>query len=182
MSDFRNLLESGIEINGVYQRYIPVMCYLDIPIKIIIKKLELMDKSNDFFKFLNRESPVIIEWLESNPDNNFEIQDYIDFLQTHLQTTRDFVRFALDIFPGVYAKNPAKDIEIIGLDEDYIEWYNDLVSYIDLDMDSISTDIDLRTIPSSQVRPTLKWEEDLDENIKTIFVKTSFQIGTKMLG
>ena len=54
MTDFTKQLESGIEVNGVYQRVIPVICYIYIPIKMVIKKLELIDnKSNNFFEFLN---------------------------------------------------------------------------------------------------------------------------------
>jgi len=105
MTDFTKLLESGIEVNGVYQRVIPIICYIDIPIQMIIKKLELMDnKSNKFFEFLNSTSPVITNWIKSNPNETFKISNYINFLQTHSTTTRDFIRFALNSFPGIYVK------------------------------------------------------------------------------
>lgn len=177
MTDIIKQLESGIEINGVYQRIIEVLCYIDIPIQVIISKLELVNnKENDFFEFLNYRSPVIIKWIESNSDKTLEIQDYINFLQNHSETTRDFVRFALNIVSGMYIKIPTKDEEFIGLDEDYIKSYNDIVSRFDLVMEPISTSVDLRKIPSNQVRPTLKWSERPDESIKTIFIQTSFKL------
>lgn len=179
MSDLTKLLESGIEINGVYQRVIPVLCYIDIPIQIVINKLESIDnKTNKFFEFLNFCSPVIVDWIDSNSNKTFEISDYIKFLQTHLETTRDFMRFALREVPGIYVKKSSINEEFIGLDEDYIKGYNYLVSEFDLVMKQIPINVDLRTIPSNQVRPKLIWS-DHDENIKTIFVQTSFQIGAK---
>ena len=177
MTNFIKQLESGIEINGIYQKVIPIYCYIDIPIEIVINKLKLVDnKKNKFFKFLKSSSPVIIDWIKTNSDKTFKIVDYINFLQTHLETTRDFVRFALGVFPGIYVKISAKNEEFIGLDEDYIELYNNLASNFDLVMEPISVSSDLRTIPSNKVRPTLKWSEKTDESIKTIFVQTSFQI------
>ena len=175
MTDFTKQLESGIEVNGVYQRVIPVICYIYIPIKMVIKKLELIDnKSNNFFEFLNSTSPVITNWIKSNPNETFKISNYINFLQTHLETTRDFIRFALNSFPGIYVKISDKNDEFIGLDEDYIKDYEKLVLQFDLEMDNIPVNIDLRSIPSNQVRPTLKWSEKVDESIKTMFCQTSF--------
>ncbi len=174
MTDFQQL-ESGIEINGVYQRVVDVFCYIDIPIPTVIGKLELIDKENNFFKFINSCSPVIIGWLKSNPDKTFEIPDYINFLQTHMETTRDFVRFGLSSVQGIYVKISKINEEFIGLDENYIEWYNRLVSDFDLVMEPIPVGTDLRVIPSTQIRPTLKWSEKTDESIKTIFAQTSFQ-------
>lgn len=176
MTDFIKQLELGSESNGVYQRFIPVFCYIDIPIQVVINKLELIP--NKFKNLLDCQSGVIIEWIKSNPDKNFEILDYINFLQTHSQTTRDFIRFSLSSIPGIYVKNSDNNEEFIGLDEDYIKWYNDFASDFDLYMESIQTNIDLRTIPSSKVRPTLKWIEKPYENIKTIFFQTSFHIET----
>lgn len=177
MTDFEKQLKSGIEINEVYQRVISVYCYIDIPIQIVIDKLETSNnKTNKFFKFLNSKSPVIIEWIKSNQDKTFEIEDYVNFLQIHSKTTRDFVRFGLSSLKGIYVKISSNDEEFIGLDEDYIKWYNDLVSEFDLVMEPILVDTDLRTIPSTQIRPIIKWKENPEESIKTIFVKTSFQI------
>jgi len=69
MADLYKQLESGIEYNGKYQRIIPILLYIDIPIQIVINKLELVDnKANKFFKFLNSSSPIIINWTKSNPD------------------------------------------------------------------------------------------------------------------
>jgi len=173
MTDLIKQLESGIEVNGVYQQVIPIICYIDIPIQMIIKKLELMDnKSNEFFEFLNSRSPVITNWIKSNPNETFTISNYINFLQTHLATTRDFIRFGLNSVPGIYVKNSDKNDEFIALDEDYIKNYEELVLEFDLEMDKIPVSIDLRSIPSNKVRPTLKWSEKADESIKTIFCQT----------
>ena len=51
MTDFTKQLESGIEVNGVYQRVIPVICYIDIPIQMVIKKLELYPFQRFFVPF-----------------------------------------------------------------------------------------------------------------------------------
>ena len=91
-----------------------------------------------------------------------------------MATTRDFIRFALNSFPGIYVKISDKNDEFIGLDEDYIKDYEKLVLQFDLEMDNIPVNIDLRSIPSNQVRPTLKWSEKVDESIKTMFCQTSF--------
>lgn len=159
MEDFEKQLESGIESNGVYQRVIPIYCYIDIPIGIVIKKLELVDnKSNKFVEFLNSKGIAIYEWIKSNPDKTFELTDYINFLQTHLETTRDFVRFGLASLKGIYVKisNGTTNDEFFGLGEDYIKWYDDLALEYDLVMEPIPVGTDLRTIPSTQIRPTLK--------------------------
>lgn len=174
MTDFEKQLETGIESNGVYQRVIPVYCYIDIPIGIIIKKLELSDnKSNKFVKFLNSKGIAIIEWIKSNPNKTFELTDYINFLQTHLETTRDFVRFGLASLKGIYVK--ISNDEFFGLAEDYIQWYDDLALEYDLVMEPIPVGSDLRSIPSTKIRPTLKWKENPEESIKTIFYQTSFR-------
>ena len=178
MTDFEKQLESGIESNGVYQRVIPVYCYIDIPISIVIKKLELANnKSNKFVEFLNSKGIAIYEWIKSNPDKTFELIDYINFLQIHLETTRDFVRFGLASLQGIYVKisTDTTNDEFFGLGDDYIQWYDDLALEYDLVMEPIQGGTDLRSIPSTKIRPTLKWKENPEESIKTIFYQTSFR-------
>ena len=75
---------------------------------------------------------------------------------------------------GIYVKISEND-EFIGIDEDYIELYINLASKYNVDIEPISVNIDLRTIPCNKVRPTLKWIEKVDESIKTIFIQTSIK-------
>jgi len=94
-----------------------------------------------------------------------------------LETTKDFVRFGLASLEGIYVKisTDTTNDEFFGLGDDYIQWYDDLALEYDLVMEPIQVGTDLRSIPSTKIRPTLKWKENPEESIKTIFYQTSFR-------
>jgi hypothetical protein len=167
----------GFTFNGVTQKFCPIYCYLDIPITNIIRNIESREKRNITFELLTKRSPVIIDWIKSETKKGFlRLHDfeYIDFLEEHAKTVRNFIRVALGDFEGALVEHNGEIFA--ALDQDYIEMYDSFTEYYKLNKVEIPLNTDLRSLPTTKERAMLKSPEYQDESIKVIFAQSSFPL------
>ena len=171
--------ENIIEFEEFTQEFVKIFCYIDIPISIIIEKLKKIeeltnDVNDEFIKYILSTGVVIIDWIKNSKLEHVTILEYINFLEEHKKTVRDFIRismFKFNVVDGIYIK--AKDgRESICIDEEFIDVYEQLVEHFELgvfeDFRNIS---DLREIPSTKIKPHIIYKKLQDAGYS---VRTSF--------
>ncbi len=173
-NDILNYLRNGFTYDGCFQQFVPVYCYIDIPIPYIISKLSSNDKREITLELLNKRSYVIVDWLKETKSLP-SYEEYIIFLTQHMYNTRDFVRIVLKTVEGTYCKKENKELTIV--DEESVNMYLSFCQCYKIewkfDRDQL-INIDLRTLPSTQIRPMLKNKNFPDESIEVMFGQTTF--------
>jgi hypothetical protein len=164
-------MRNGIELNGSFQRFVDVFCYIDIPISWLLNVIGNKENTNIIDLLIDR-SPVVKDWNETLSST----QNLYNFLVEHSTTVRNYIRIAITKIDGLYAKTP--DDEFLGIDEDYIEMYNSFCDHYKLERINAILNSDINLISSNVTRPHLKSPQYPKENLKAMFMQTSFQLRT----
>ena len=171
--------ENEFTLDGVmFQKFIRVLCIIDIPLNILINKLKTLDNNlkNELIECLKVDNYVIKKWIEKKSNKNLSIDDYINFLNSY--TEKDFIRIHIsDFVRGVYIRYlNNKYRPKIGLDQKYIELYDCFIKKFNFGEVEFKIDYDLNKIPSNEIRPLFLYFNDNDDNCdyEIHFLKGSF--------
>ena len=149
-------MSNGITINDTFQQFVDVYCYVDVPIDVIINKLQNINTQQNILQMLNNMSCVINTWLKNLQNQPQSVDKYIEFLQHHKLDVRNFVRIALNSVKGLYAKINKDNTEFIGIDQEYEKMFKEFVNYFNLDQINVPIGVDLRTVDcTDKCRPWL---------------------------
>lgn len=173
-------LEREFSLNGdITQRFINVGCYLDVPISILIEKLNIEKDiaKNKIISILDTRCIIVINWLK-NDKSKKNVSDYINLLENE-SNEHDFVRFTIfsDVKIGSYLKIHCLNIKVVGIDEYYIEYYKKFLKELDLEEIEFKKNENLKKILSDEIRPRLIYFKDgkpVDDDYETWFINTSF--------